>query len=160
MSKKSERLQAYHQQLQPIYETHPLARLLVESASKVKRSFGYNQSSAHYAYKDWIWAVFRQESAAFYKVMEVIDALLPESHPEHSISLFNPELPGLPPRPSMISQTCLSSSGRTVFRAFTEHDLEEMSFAEERERHTTMREQLQTLAKRHLRVLDGKGTRT
>src|SRR5579859_6115079 len=94
-----------NQELCLVYETFPLAKLLVESAAKTKRYPGYNRVSCHYAYKDWMWAAMLDENAAFWVCMKVIDDLLPpddadlEVEDGSSIASNNPALPDLPPLP-------------------------------------------------------------
>lgn len=105
MTEKNNHLAQVHQQLQALYERYPLARLLVESAGQIQQTQGYNEASCHSAYKDWLWAVFGQENPAFYDVLSVIDALLPENHPEKSIVTYNPALPGLPARPEPVQSS-------------------------------------------------------
>jgi hypothetical protein len=89
-----------NQELQAVCQEYPLAKVLVESAVKLKQYEGYNESSCHYAYKEWLWGAIPQgESTEYYVVLHVIDDLLPPNGPGSSIYTNNPTLPSLLPLP-------------------------------------------------------------
>lgn len=142
-----------NEQLQKIYEQHPLIKLLVNSATNVRRHPGYCRIDFYYAYKDWMRAITLHENEAYWIVIQTIADLLPPDDADlnnedgSSIYTGNPTLPGLPPLPERPS--------KETIRFITIDELEDIA-SEGKERHRIMRGLLEEAMKEKGRKTHGR----
>lgn len=136
-----------NQELREVLAKYPPVNHLVRSAMRLKRYPGYHKASCHYAYKDWLYAIFGDECTAFYVCLYALDDLLPrESRDGPMIYAYNPVLPGLPMRPRGISEPIyIGGNGTSTLKTYTEEEILESGSLLERERHRAMRKMLSEL---------------